>query len=357
MNGILYLEDGTVFAGKGFGARATNVGELVFNTSMTGYQKILTDPSYKGQIINMTYPLIGNYGVNEIDYESGRIHAFGLIAKDIAFHPSNNKSVMTIDEWLRIQGVPGVWNVDTRMITKKVRDEGTVKAVVSTEGISVDEAKRLCRQTSLRQDWMKEAGTAELIHRPGPGFKVAVIDFGIKASILKALSAKGCDLHIFPYGSKAQEIMAISPDGVFLSNGPADPEEATKGIEAARALIGKVPMFGVCMGHQILAHAFGGKTYKMKYGHRGGNHGVIELETGRSAITSQNHGFAVDGGSVSRSGMVITHRNLNDETVEGMRHASLPIFSVQFHPEASPGPNDSGHLFDRFMELMKGGRG
>jgi carbamoyl-phosphate synthase small subunit len=305
----------------------------------------------------MTYPLIGNYGVNEIDYESGRIHAFGLIAKDIAFHPSNNKSVMTIDEWLRIQGIPGVWTVDTRMITKKVRDEGTVKAVVSTEGISVDEAKRLCKQASLRQDWMKEAGTAEFVHMPGPGFKVAVMDFGIKTSILKSLAAKGCDLHIFPYGSSAQEIMDISPDGVFLSNGPADPEVATKGIEAARALIGKAPMFGVCMGHQILAHAFGGKTYKMKYGHRGGNHGVIELETGRSAITSQNHGFAVDGESVARRGMVITHRNLNDETVEGMRHESLPIFSVQFHPEASPGPNDSGHLFDRFMELMKGRKG
>ncbi|MDR1134911.1 MAG: glutamine-hydrolyzing carbamoyl-phosphate synthase small subunit [Clostridiales Family XIII bacterium] len=356
MNGILYLEDGTVFAGKGFGARGTNVGELVFNTSMTGYQKILTDPSYKGQIINMTYPLIGNYGVNEIDYESERIHAFGLIAKDIAFNPSNNKSIMTIDEWLRFQGVPGVWNVDTRMITKKVRDEGTVKAVISTEGISTYEAKALCRRTGLRQDWMKEVGVKNVVHRPGGGYKIAVMDFGIKTSILKAFSARDCDVYIFPYGSTAAEIMSISPDGIFLSNGPADPEEAVKGIETTRALIGKAPIFGVCMGHQILALAFGGRTYKMKYGHRGGNHGVIALETGRSAITSQNHGFAVDGQSVIEHDLIITHRNLNDDTVEGMRHKKLPVFSVQFHPEASPGPNDSEYLFERFMEFMKGGK-
>jgi carbamoyl-phosphate synthase small subunit len=351
------MEDGTAFMGKGFGACATRVGELVFNTSMTGYQKILTDPSYKGQIINMTYPLIGNYGVNETDCESEGIHAFGLAAKDIAFKPSNSRCVMTIDEWLLQQNVPGVWNIDTRMITKKIRDEGTVKSVISTEDISLADAKALCDEAAdLRQDWMKEAGAKERFRIEGAGRRVAVLDFGVKTSILRALSAKGLDLHIFPYGTSANEILAIEPDGIFLSNGPGDPAAAEEGVETTRALLGKAPLFGICMGHQILALAVGGRTYKMKYGHRGGNHGVRDDVSGRSSITSQNHGFAVDAQSVLDRGMIITHRNLNDGTVEGMRHESLPVFSVQYHPEASPGPNDSAYLFDRFMDLMKGGR-
>jgi carbamoyl-phosphate synthase small subunit len=355
-NGILYLADGTAFTGKRFGARATRVGELVFNTSMTGYQKILTDPSYKGQIINMTYPLIGNYGVNKTDYESERIHAFGLAAKDIAFKPSNNRSVMNIDEWLSDQGIPGIWNVDTRMITKKIRDEGTVKSVISTEGLSFAEAKKLCDKTELRQDWMKEAGTKERFRIEGAGYRVAVLDFGVKTSILRDLSSMGLDLHVFPYGSAAEEILSVKPDGIFLSNGPGDPAAAEEAVETTRALLGKAPLFGICMGHQILALAVGGRTYKMKYGHRGGNHGVHDNAEGRSAITSQNHGFAVDERSVTDCGMIITHKNLNDDTVEGMRHSSLPVFSVQYHPEASPGPNDSAYLFDRFLSMMEGGK-
>ncbi|MDR2132031.1 MAG: glutamine-hydrolyzing carbamoyl-phosphate synthase small subunit [Clostridiales Family XIII bacterium] len=356
MKGILYLEDGSVFTGKGFGARATRVGELVFNTSMTGYQKILTDPSYKGQILNMTYPLIGNYGVNETDYESEGIHAFGLVAKDIASSPSNNRSVMNIDEWLTLQNVPGVWNVDTRMITKKIRDEGTVKSVISTEDIGLAEAKRLCGESALRQDWMKEAGAKKRFRIEGEGPRVAVLDFGVKTSILRGLSSRGLDLHVFPYGSSAEELLSVSPDGIFLSNGPGDPAEATEGVETARALLGRAPVFGICMGHQILALAVGGRTYKMKYGHRGGNHGVFDADAERSAITSQNHGFAVDGESLTGRGMIVTHVNLNDGTVEGMRHENLPVFSVQYHPEASPGPNDSAYLFDRFVAMMKGGK-
>jgi carbamoyl-phosphate synthase small subunit len=354
MKGILYLEDGTAFTGKSFGARATRVGELVFNTSMTGYQKILTDPSYKGQIINMTYPLIGNYGVNETDYESEGIHAFGFVAKDVAFRPSNNRSVMNVDEWLTLQNVPGVRDVDTRMITKKIRDEGTVKSVISTEDIGLAEAKKLCDETELRQDWMKEVGTKERFRIEGDGCRVAVLDLGIKTSLLRALSAAGLDLHVFPYGSSAEEMLAIRPDGIFLSNGPGDPAEAREAVKTTRALLGKAPIFGVCMGHQILALAVGGHTYKMKYGHRGGNHGVRDDATDRSAITSQNHGFAVDELSVATRGMIVTHRNLNDGTVEGMRHKSLPAFSVQYHPEASPGPNDSAYLFDRFLSMMNG---
>jgi carbamoyl-phosphate synthase small subunit len=391
MEGLVYFEDGTYFSGKCFGKCATAVGELVFNTSMTGYQKILTDPSYKGQIINMTYPLIGNYGISEADYESAKIHAFGFIAKDVSYHPSGNRCVKTVSEWLEEQDIPGVWNVDTRMITKKIRDGGTGKCVVSTEGISTKDAKALCERAELRQDYMTDAGVGKLLHIPagsdidsggnpvqapsgadgsfadapflrysgkppaktGAGLRVAVIDLGIKTSILRALIARGCELYVFPYGSGAEEILSVKPDGVFISNGPGDPAEATAAVTAAKALIGKLPIFGICMGHQVLALAIGGDTYKMKYGHRGGNHGVLDVTTGRSAITSQNHGFAVEADSVKSRGMSVTHLNLNDGTVEGMSHESLPIFSVQYHPEASPGPNDSDYLFDRFMDLMR----
>jgi carbamoyl-phosphate synthase small subunit len=276
------------------------------------------------------------------------------VAKDIAFRPSNNRSVMNIDAWLSRQKVPGVWNVDTRMITKKIRDEGTVKSVISTEDIGFAEAKRLCDESELRQDWMKEAGAKARFCIEGAGRRVAVLDFGVKTSILRSLSARGLDLHVFPYGSSAEEILKARPDGIFLSNGPGDPAEAEEGVETTRALLGKAPIFGICMGHQILALAAGGRTYKMKYGHRGGNHGVQDFLAGRAAITSQNHGFAVDEQSLPACGMIVTHRNLNDGTVEGMRCESLPAFSVQYHPEASPGPNDSAYLFDRFIEMMEG---
>ena len=356
MNGLIYLEDGTVYKGKGFGYKSTRVGELVFNTSMTGYQEILTDPSYKGQIINMTYPLIGNYGISAGENESAGIHAFGLVAKDICFTPSNHSCIMNIDSWLCEQHVPGVWNVDTRKLTKKIRNEGTVKCVISNEGISVNEAKNLCESTDLDGSWMKKVGVSNLQRIKGSGKKVAIIDFGVKASILKALTDRDCDLSIFPYKATAAEILEIKPDGIFLTNGPGDPAQATEAVKTVKTLMEKegLPIFGICMGHQVLALAAGGQTYKLKYGHRGGNHGVYDKDTGRSYITSQNHGYAVNSESVVLKGMEITHLNLNDGTVEGMKHRSLPIFSVQFHPEASPGSNDSGYLFDKFINLMKG---
>lgn len=363
MEGLIYLEDGTVFKGRGFGYRGTAIGELVFNTSMTGYQKILTDPSYKGQIINMTYPLIGNYGISSIDNESDGIHAFGLVVKDLCDMPSNSNSIMTMDEWLRKQKVPGVFGVDTRQITKRIRKSGTVKCLISTEGVSISEAKKLCEQGELRGDWMKEAATkskyvlqpANDVDRP---FNVAVIDFGVKTNILKCLQARNCRLTVYPYGTKAEDILADNPDGIFLTNGPGNPEEAVEAIEEVKILINKseIPMFGICMGHQILAIALGGSTYKLKYGHRGGNHGVFDKETKRSYITSQNHGYAVKHESIILKGMEVTHLNLNDGTVEGMEHRDLPIFSVQFHPEASPGPNDNDYLFDKFIKMMKEGR-
>ncbi|MDR1953024.1 MAG: glutamine-hydrolyzing carbamoyl-phosphate synthase small subunit [Clostridiales Family XIII bacterium] len=357
MEGMIYLDGGALYRGRGFGAAKTNVGELVFNTSMTGYQGILTDPSYKGQIINMTYPLIGNYGVSELDWQSGAIHAFGLVTRDISFRPSNRCSVMNISDWLARQDVPGVYYVDTRSITKKIRNEGTVKCVVSTEDITRDEAERLLAETTLRYDYMTEVGTKEVQHFSGNGKRVAILDFGIKRNIITSMTNRNCDVYLFPYGTSAEEIMSVKPDGLFLSNGPGDPEEATRGIEVVRSLLGKLPIFGICMGHQVLALAVGGKTYKLKFGHRGGNHGVRDIETDKSAITSQNHSYAVDADSVEDKGMIITHFNLNDGTVEGMRHRELPVFSVQYYPVGSPGPNDSEYLFDRFIELMNTGKG
>ena len=399
--GLLFLEDGSVFRGKGFGARGTTVGELVFNTSMTGYQEILTDPSYKGQIINMTYPLAGNYGISGIDNESEQIHAYGLVIRDLCEEPSNSNCVKTLDQWLREQGIPGIWGVDTRQITKKIRKNGTVKALISTEGISISQAREICAAGSLRGDWMKtvtvtektvlqpdhfgapqapaaetgagprpdasDAGTScanssdpgASIEAAGSGgdapLHVAVLDFGVKRNILRCLCERNCRLTVYPYGTKAEEILADGPDGIFLTNGPGDPEEATEAIEEVRRLIrmSELPMFGICMGHQILAIALGGTTYKMKYGHRGGNHGVYDKNTKRSYITSQNHGYAVKYESIILKGMEITHLNLNDGTVEGMEHRDFPIFSVQFHPEASPGPADNTYLFDKFIRMME----
>lgn len=361
MEGLIYLEDGTVFKGRGFGFKSTAVGELVFNTSMTGYQKILTDPSYKGQIINMTYPLIGNYGISAVDNESEAVHAFGVVVKDLCDIPSNSNSIMTIDQWLRDMKVPGVFGVDTRQITKKIRNKGTVKCVISTEGISISEAAQICAEGELRGDWMKEVSIKEktvlesLAVSDEEPFDVAVLDFGVKGNILKCLRERNCNLTLYPYGTAAEEILRDKPDGIFLTNGPGDPEEATEAVEEVRKLIrmSEAPMFGICMGHQILAIALGGKTYKLKYGHRGGNHGVFDKDTKRSYITSQNHGYAVSHESIILKGMEVTHLNLNDGTVEGMEHRDLPIFSVQFHPEASPGPNDSGYLFDKFVKMMK----
>ena len=359
MEGLIYLEDGTVFKGQGFGASGTAVGELVFNTSMTGYQEILTDPSYKGQIINMTYPLIGNYGISENDNESDSIHALGLIVKDLCETPSNSMCVKTLTQWLDENGVPGVYDIDTRKITKIIRKKGTVKCLISTEGISISEAKELCDKAVLKNDWMKETSVKEKTvimpeHRnTEKAYRVAVMDFGVKANILNSLKKRGCELILYPYGTAAEEILADDPDGILLTNGPGDPEEATEAIEEVKKLIqSEIPVFGICMGHQILALAFGGETYKLKYGHRGGNHGVYDKDTKRSYITSQNHGYAVNHESVILKGLEVTHLNLNDGTVEGMAHRDLPVFSVQFHPEASPGPTDTAYLFDKFISLL-----
>ncbi|HSQ88655.1 glutamine-hydrolyzing carbamoyl-phosphate synthase small subunit [Romboutsia sp.] len=354
MKAILYLEDGSIYEGKGFGKIGTTFGELVFNTSMTGYQEILTDPSYAGQVINMTYPLIGNYGVNKIENESSKVHAKGFIVKNISTNPSNYMSENGIDEMLKSMDIVGIYGVDTRSITKKIRNSGVLKCVISNEGLSIDEVKELLKY-EIKDDWMKDVSTKEVIHISGDGPKVALVDFGVKANIVNNLKIRGCDITIFPYNASFEDIMSINPSGVLLSNGPGDPKEVKEAIETAKKLIPNIPILGICLGHQILALAVGGDTYKMKYGHRGGNHGVYDIERDKSYITSQNHGYAVDPESIKDKDMIVTHINLNDNTVEGMKHKYLPVFSVQFHPEGAPGPEDSSYIFDKFISVLKEG--
>ncbi len=349
MRGVLYLEDGTLLEGVGFGARGTSVGELVFNTSMTGYQEILTDPSYAGQIITMTYPLIGNYGINSVDYESSKIFAHGLVIKSISKTPSNYMNENTIDEMLKLMDVVGVCNVDTRSITKKIRSSGTMKCLISNENLSAQELKDRMDEVNININYVKKVSTMTTVNIKGKGPKVAVIDFGAKGNIINNLKKRDCDIYIFPYDVSYEKIMSINPDGVLLSNGPGDPKKLTESIHTVSRLIGKIPIFGICLGHQILALAAGGDTYKMKFGHRGANHGVYSIEKDKAFISSQNHGFAVDEKSIEDKGLEVTFKNLNDGTVEGMKHRELPIFSVQFHPEGSPGPTDTEYLFDDFV--------
>lgn len=355
MDGILYMEDGTVYEGQGFGKIGTSAGELVFNTSMTGYQEILTDPSYAGQIINMTYPLIGNYGTNEMDKESQRVSAKGFIVKSISHNPSNYMSVETIDDMLKKMGVVGICGVDTRSITKKIRSSGDIKCVISNENLSIASLKEILYGIKTEYDWVSGVSTRERYHIQGEGHRVALVDFGVKADITENLRKRGCDITVFPYNTSYEEIMDINPSGVLLSNGPGDPKMVGSAIGMVRKVINKVPTFGICLGHQILSLALGGDTFKMKYGHRGGNHGVYDIEKNKAYITSQNHGYSVDTASLEKRGVIVTHINLNDNTVEGIRHKELPAFSVQFHPEGSPGPSDSAYLFDNFIASMGDG--
>lgn len=357
MEAFLYLEDGTVYKGKGFGYKGTAFGEIVFNTSMTGYQEILTDPSYAGQIITLTYPLIGNYGVNEKFNESFKSFARGLVVKSISNTPSNYMSMESIDQMLKTMGVVGIYDVDTRSITRKIRNGGSLKCIITNE-FTVEDEKNFFKDALFKiiknekDDYMKKVGTKNKYRIEGKGFRVALLDFGVKQNIIRNLVKRNCDITVFPYYAKYDEIMSINPQGILLSNGPGDPKCAVEAIETVKKLIGKVPIFGICMGHQVLSLAFGADTYKMKYGHRGGNHGVKDLKKDRCYITSQNHGYAVDVKSLENTGLIVTHINLNDETVEGLRHVNLPVFSVQFHPEGAPGPNDSEYLFDEFINLM-----
>lgn len=353
MKGIIYLQDGSVFEGEGLGYKGTSIGEIVFNTSMAGYQEIITDPSSAGQIITMTYPLIGNYGVNSEFNESKEVFVKGLIVKTICRVPSNFMGIDELNKMLSENKVVVVGDVDTRSITRIIRDNGTQKCVVTTEDITKEEAMKLMEEFVPKKDAMKKIGTEKVYTLEGAGCHIAAIDLGTKGSVLKALNQKGCKLTVFPYSTSLEEIMAVNPEGVFLTDGPGNPEMATEAIE----LIGKViesnkPVFGVSLGHEIIALSQGAKIDKLKYGHRGTNHGVRDIDKDKCFITAQSHSYAVNEESVKGTDISVTHINLNDGTVEGIKHNSKPVFSVQFIPEGEPGPSDTDYLLEKFMKLM-----
>ncbi|HMP89510.1 MAG TPA: glutamine-hydrolyzing carbamoyl-phosphate synthase small subunit [Kiritimatiellia bacterium] len=357
MKALIALEDGTTFEGESFTGAGEVEGELVFNTSMTGYQEILTDPSYNGQIVTMTYPLIGNYGINREDDESYKPHARGLVIGEASRIHSNWRADMSLSDYLQKNQILGIHQVDTRAVTFHIRSRGAMKCVMSS--IDTNPASLVQKAKNSKglvgRDLCTEVSTQKPYIFPGSennSRKVAVIDCGIKINQLRILSALGCQLHVFPNRFKAEEIKKINPDGFFISNGPGDPEGVPETVKELRGIITSgIPTFGICFGHQLTGLALGGKTFKLKFGHRGGNQPVIELATGRVDITSQNHGFAVDKDSLP-SDVETTHINLNDKTSEGQRHKKLPVFSVQYHPEAAPGPNDAAHLFERFIQLI-----
>jgi carbamoyl-phosphate synthase small subunit len=355
MQAILALEDGTVFTGRAFGARGERWGEVVFNTAMTGYQEILTDPSYCGQIVVMTYPLIGNYGINREDFEAKKSYVRGFVVREECDRPSNWRASYRLSDFLAREGVVGISGIDTRALTCHLRNQGTMRGVLSTEchdpALLVEKAKQCPHLTG--QELVPEVATKEIYTLEGKGYRVVLIDLGSKLNIIRHLRERDCEVVVVPPTTTASEILALNPDGILLSNGPGDPVDVPYAIRTTRELIGKRPMFGICLGHQVIALALGAKTYKMKFGHRGANHPVKDLATGKVYITSQNHGFAVDAGSLAGLPVEVCHRNLNDGTVEGIRHKHLPLFSVQYHPEASPGPRESAYLFDQFIDLMQ----
>lgn len=383
MNAILALEDGSVFRGKGFGALASACGEICFNTSMTGYQEILTDPSYKGQIVTMTYPLIGNYGVNTQDVESWRPHVAGFVIRELSPLVSNWRSDSSLEDYLAKNGIPGIQGIDTRALTKKLRVRGAMKSFISTEPITDEEAVQRARNWTglVGVDYVKEVthkepfvwdaedkqsaafdlvrGSATVDSRnfrkplPAADIPIVAFDFGMKYNIMRRLRQHGFRVQVVPATTSAAEALKFKPAGIFLSNGPGDPSALGYAVQAVRDVVATgIPTFGICLGHQILGQAFGGRTFKLKFGHRGGNQPVKDLESGRVEITSQNHGFAVDPASLP-SDVTVNRINLNDQTVEGLRHKTKPIFCVQYHPEASPGPHDSTPLFGEFRAMIE----
>ena len=357
MKAFLILEDGHVFKGTSIGSTRDVISEIVFNTSMTGYLEVMTDPSYAGQAVCMTYPLIGNYGICYDDQESSKPWVDGFIVRELSRVPSNFRSVDTIQHFLEEQDIPGISGIDTRALTKILREKGTMNGMITTNGdYDLEEVKEKIRQYTVKGVVLKTSVKKPYV-LPGDGKKVALLDCGAKDNIARNLNKRGCEVTVYPADTPAEEILKTNPDGIMLSNGPGDPAENVGIIEEVRKLYeSSVPIFAICLGHQLMALATGAKTYKLKYGHRGGNHPVKDLETGRVYITSQNHGYAVDEESLDPSVAVPAFVNVNDKTNEGLKYVGKNIFTVQYHPEACPGPLDSGYLFDRFMRMMEEGR-
>ena len=373
MKALLVLADGKIYKGEHFGSEGEVEAEIVFNTSMSGYQEIITDPSYCGQMVVMTYPLIGNYGVNPEDFESDRPHLSGFIIKELSKVQSNWRSRGSLEEFLKETNVFGIQGIDTRALTRQIRDKGAQQAILSTDTsdpqrliekvrkspglIGRDLVKEVTCKNAYdwnESEWTIHSGKTKLKEVKDRSYNVLVYDFGVKRNILRKLTRAGCKVRVVPANLPADEVLATRPDGIFLSNGPGDPAAVPYAIDNVKTILGKVPVFGICLGHQILSLALKGKTYKLRFGHHGGNQPVLDVKSGKIEITSQNHGFAVEQNSFD-SDVDITFLNLNDDTVEGIQHKSWPVFSVQYHPEASPGPHDSEHLFDKFVNLMKVG--
>lgn len=368
MTAILLLEDGTVFKGQSFGAKGIRCGEVVFNTSMTGYQEITTDPSYHEQIITMTYPMIGNYGTNDVDWESHKVFCAGFIVKENCPYPSNYRDQKSFSDYLKENGIVGLEGIDTRKLVKHIREQGAMRGVISSTETRIAELKKILadypglvgrdivKDVTAKRGYKWKNGVVDVVKNteelPNIQYKVIAYDFGIKQNILRLLRSHGCDVEVVPAKTPADTVLAKKPDGVFLSNGPGDPAPVTYAAENVKKLLGKVPIFGICLGHQILALAMGGTTYKLKFGHRGANHPVKNMDTGAIEITSQNHGFCADLESFKGLDVEMTHLNLNDNTCEGIRSKKLKAFSVQYHPEASPGPHDSQYLFQQFIDWM-----
>ena len=366
---ILYLEDGVHFVGQSLSAHGETAGEVVFNTALTGYQEVLTDPSYAGQIVVMTYPLIGNYGVNDEDVESKKIYVKGFIVKEFCRTHSNYRATKSLIDYLDENKIIAIEGIDTRALTRHLREKGAMKAIISTQDFDLKVLANKLKKTPDMEgsDWVESVTTKERYVWPldsargskgkgKPKYKVAAIDCGIKFNILRILTKLGCEVHVFPAKASFEDILSIKPDGLFISNGPGDPAVVSYVIDTVRKSFGKMPVFGICLGHQIVGLALGGKTYKLKFGHHGANHPVKDMLGNRIAITSQNHGFCVDIKSLSKNDVEMIDFNLNDQTLEGLRHKKFPILSFQHHPEAAPGPHDAQYLFNYFLDMMDKGK-
>lgn len=354
MQARLLLQDGTLFTGTAFGAEGEKTGEVVFNTGITGYQEVLSDPSYCGQIVTMTYPLIGNYGITRDDFESVRPFVHGFVVRRHEEVPSNWRAEYSVDELLKEYGIPGISEIDTRMLTRIIRHYGTMKAILTTSNKRVEELMEMMGNTSIEElrNQVARTSTPNMYSSPGTKERIVLIDYGAKAGILRELNNRGCDVVVVPHDVTAEEIRRLNPDGIQLSNGPGDPKDVPHAVDTISELLGEYPIFGICLGHQLFALACGADTEKLKFGHRGGNHPVKELASGRCFITSQNHGYTVNEESIKSTDLEVTHINNNDKTVEGLKHKIYPAFTVQYHPEAAPGPEDSSYLFDQFLQMI-----